>query len=137
MTVICANFAKTSAYGKEQHTKSYHLHQRQGGGGLRQTDTFRDEQARERAEPHGHRFGRVHFPRQENQGTEAVPQGTRAKHRLRRLRVVGDVQQGTAVWNGYRRTDADPLLARQRDQHPQAGGHRPRRHGRFQHFFEK
>ena len=33
-----------------------HLHQRQGGGGLRQADTFRDEQARERAEPHGHRL---------------------------------------------------------------------------------
>ena len=29
-----------------------------------------------------------------------------------------------------RRLDADPLLARQRDQHPQAGGHRPHRHGR-------
>ena len=33
-----------------------HLHQRQGGGGLRQADTFRDEQPRERAEPHGHRI---------------------------------------------------------------------------------
>ncbi len=34
-----------------------------------------------------------------------------------------------------RRFDADSLLPRQRDQHPQAGGHRPRRHGRclFQH----
>ena len=88
VTVICANFAKTSAYGKEQHTKSYHLHQRQGGGGLRQADSGGNEPPRQRAEPHGHRLGRVHLPRQENQGTEAVPQGARAEHRLRRLRVV-------------------------------------------------
>ena len=33
-------------------------------------------------------LGRVHLPRQEDKGTEAVPQGTRAEHRLRRLRVV-------------------------------------------------
>ena len=31
VTDICANFAKTTVYGKEQHTKSHHLHQRQGG----------------------------------------------------------------------------------------------------------
>ena len=87
MTDDCAIFAKTSVYGKDQHPQGNHLHQRQGSGGLRQADTFRDEQARERAEPHGHRFGRVHFPRQENQGAETVPQRTRAEHRLRRLRV--------------------------------------------------
>ena len=64
---------KLNVYGKVKHPQGNHLRQRQGGGGLRQADTFRDEQACERAEPHGHRFGRVHFPRQENQGTEAVP----------------------------------------------------------------
>jgi len=64
---------KLNVYGKEQHPQGNHLHQRQGGGSLRQADTFRDEQARERAEPHGHRLGRVHLPRQENQGAEAVP----------------------------------------------------------------
>ena len=57
---------KQQVYGKEQHPKGNHLHQRQGGGGLRQADTFRDEQARERAEPHGHRLGRVHLPRDFN-----------------------------------------------------------------------
>ena len=64
---------KLQVYGKEQPPQGNHLHQRQGGGGLRQADTFRDEQARERAEPHGHRLGRVHRPRQENQGAAAVP----------------------------------------------------------------
>ena len=44
-----------------------HLHQRQGGGGLRQADTGGNEPPRQRAEPHGHRLGRVHLPRQENQ----------------------------------------------------------------------
>ena len=44
---------KLNVYGKEQHPQGNHLYQRQGGGGLRQADTFRDEQARERAEPHG------------------------------------------------------------------------------------
>ena len=33
-----------------------HLHQRQGGGGRRQADTSRDEQVRQRAEPHSHRI---------------------------------------------------------------------------------
>ena len=42
----------------------------------------------------------------------------------------GNVQQGAAVRHGHRRPDADPLLPRQRDFNPQAGGHRPRRHGR-------
>ena len=58
---------KLNVYGKEQPPQGNHLHQRQGGGGLRQADTFRDEQARERAESHGHRLGRAHLPRQENQ----------------------------------------------------------------------
>ncbi len=31
------------------------------------------------------------------------------------------------VRRGRRRPHADPLLARRRDLHPQAGGHRPRR----------
>jgi len=91
---------KQQVYGKVKHPQGNHLHQRQRGGGLRQADSFRDEQARERAEPHGHRLGRVHFPRQENQGTEAVPQGARAEHRLRRLRMDGNVQQGTSVRHG-------------------------------------
>ena len=46
---------KLNVYGKEQHPQGNHLHQRQGGGGLRQADSFREEQARQRAEPHGHR----------------------------------------------------------------------------------
>ena len=58
---------KLNVYGKEQHPQGNHLHQRQGGRSLGQADTFRDEQARERAESHGHRLGRVHLPRQENQ----------------------------------------------------------------------
>ena len=48
---LCQNIS----YGKEQHPQGNHLHQRQGGGGLRQADSFREEQARQRAEPHGHR----------------------------------------------------------------------------------
>ena len=51
VTGICANFAKTSVYGKEQHTKSHHLHQRQGGRSLRQVDPRRDEPPHQRAEP--------------------------------------------------------------------------------------
>ena len=125
MKHLCQNIS----YGKEQHPQGNHLPQRQGGG-IHQAYPRRDEQARERAEPHGHRLGRVHLPRQENQGIEAVSQGTRAEYRLSRLRVVRNVQQGAAVRHGHRRPDADPLLARQRDINPQAGGHRPRRHGR-------
>lgn len=68
MTAICANFAKTSSYGNQQHPKSDTLHQRQGGRSLGQADTRRDEQARERAEPNDRRLRRVHRPRQENQG---------------------------------------------------------------------
>ena len=102
---------KLNVYGKEQHPQGNHLHQRQGGGGLRQADTGGNEPPRQRAEPHGHRLGRIHRPRQENQGAEAVPQGARAEHRLSRLRVVGNVQQSPAVRHGHRRTDADPLLA--------------------------
>ena len=64
---------KLQVYGKEQHPQGNHLHQRQGGGGLRQADTGGNEPPCERAEPHGHRLGRVHRPRQENQGAETVP----------------------------------------------------------------
>ena len=69
MNHLCQNIS----YGKEQHPQGNHLHQRQGGGGLRQADTGGNEPPRQRAEPHGHRLGRVHRPRQENQGAEAVP----------------------------------------------------------------
>ena len=50
-----ASLPQTTCYGKKQYPQGNHLHQRQGGGGLRQADSFRDEQARQRAEPHGHR----------------------------------------------------------------------------------
>lgn len=42
--------AKTS-----QHPQGNQIHQRQGGGGLRQADTGGNEPPRQRAEPHGHR----------------------------------------------------------------------------------
>ena len=46
---------KLQVYDKEQHPQGNHLHQRQGGGGLRQADTGGNEPPRQRAEPHGHR----------------------------------------------------------------------------------
>ena len=47
---------KLNVYGKEQHPQGNHLHQRQGGGSLRQADTRRDEPPHQRAEPHDHRL---------------------------------------------------------------------------------
>ena len=44
---------KLNVYSKEQHPQGNHLHQRQGGGGLRQADTGGNEPPRQRAEPHG------------------------------------------------------------------------------------
>ena len=49
---LCQNIS----YGKVKHPQGKHLHQQRGGGGHRQADTFRDEQARQRAEPHDHRM---------------------------------------------------------------------------------
>ena len=46
---------KLNVYGKDRHPQGNHLHQRQGGGGLRQADTGGNEPPRQRAEPHGHR----------------------------------------------------------------------------------
>ena len=34
---------KTTGFGKEQHPQGNHLHQRQGGGGLRQANTGGNE----------------------------------------------------------------------------------------------
>ena len=48
-------------YGKEQHPQGNHLHQRQGGGGLRQADSGGNEPPRQRAEPHGRRWGFRHL----------------------------------------------------------------------------
>ena len=46
---------KQQVYGKVKRPQGNHLHQRQGGGGLRQADTGGNEPPRQRAEPHGHR----------------------------------------------------------------------------------
>ena len=73
---------KLNVYGKEQHPQGNHLHQRQGGGGLRQADTFRGEQARERAEPHGHRIGRVSTYEKSNATSVAFCFAERARFEL-------------------------------------------------------
>ena len=96
VTDVCAIFAKTAVYGKEQPPKGNHLHQRQGGGGLRQADTFRDEQARERAEPP------TASARRSEEGCPTAPQSATVRRPCRRHDTRRQAQitphKRSAVW---------------------------------------
>jgi len=137
---LCPNIS----YGKVKHPQGKHLHQQRGGGGHRHADTFRDEQARQRAEPHDHRmqplsivpsFRGVHTfsswhtfvaPRGDVQGHHcyryATPNGVRAATTIEGHRTE-NVEPGTQIENRksfiYSRTNPD--------KNGTAAGH-PRRH---------
>ena len=48
MLNACTIFAQTPVYDKDLHSQGNHLHQRQGGGVLWQTDAVRNERKRKK-----------------------------------------------------------------------------------------